>query len=48
MFGPLKIGTFFLGTLGIGTALWYMVMVYILIISSPAKAIIVRETEPSK
>ena len=46
MFGPLKIGTLFLGTLGIGTALWYMVMVYILIISSPAKAIIVRETEP--
>ena len=47
MFGPLKIGTLFLGTLGIGTALWYMVMACILIISSPSKAAIVTETEPS-
>jgi hypothetical protein len=37
MFGPLKTGTLFLGTLGIGTALWYLVMSCILILSSPAE-----------
>ena len=37
MFGPLKTGTLFLGTLGIGTALWYLVMSCILTLSSPAK-----------
>lgn len=47
MFGPLKTGTLLLGTLGIGTTLWYLVMAYILIVSSPAKASIDTETEPS-
>ena len=37
MFGPLKTGTLFLGTLGIGTALWYLVMSCIMALSSPAK-----------
>ncbi len=47
MFGPLKSGPLLLGTLGIGTTLWYLVMAYILIISSAAKASIDTETEPS-
>jgi hypothetical protein len=30
MFGPLQIGTLLLGTLGIGTALWYAGIAYVL------------------
>ena len=42
--GFLGVGTLFLGTLGIGTALWYLVMAYILIQFSPAKSSIVPGT----
>ena len=48
MFGPLKTGTLFMGTLGIGTALWYMVMAYILVRFSPTKTAIVTGTESSE
>jgi glycosyl transferase family 87 len=47
MFGPLKTGTLLLGTLGIGTALWYAVMTYVLVIFSPAGASSVPEIESS-
>lgn len=47
MFGPLKSGTLFLGTLGIGTTLWYTVMVYILVTFPPTKTAIVADTESS-
>jgi hypothetical protein len=36
VFGFLKVGTLLLGTLGIGTALWYGVMAYVLI-KAPAR-----------
>jgi hypothetical protein len=48
MFGPLKTGTLFMGSLGIGTALWYMVMVYILVIFSSTKTSIATGTESSE
>jgi len=35
MFGPLQTGTLLLGTLGIGTALWYAGMAYVLSQSPP-------------
>ncbi len=39
IFGPLNSGTLFLGTLGIGTSLWYAVMVaYGLVIAPVPKA----------
>ncbi|MCH8933999.1 MAG: hypothetical protein IH923_13125, partial [Nitrospinae bacterium] len=38
MFGPLQTGTLLLGTLGIGTALWYAGMAYYLSQSPPLDA----------
>lgn len=48
MFEPLKTGTLLLGTLGIGTALWYAVMTCVLVIFSPAGASSVPEIESSR
>jgi len=47
MFGLLGVGTLFLGTLGIGTALWYAVVAYVLVMFPPAKATIVTGTGSS-
>jgi hypothetical protein len=47
MFGPLKAGTLFLGTLGIGTALWYLTMTCILTLFSSEKAPIATGTGTS-
>jgi hypothetical protein len=48
MFGPLKVGTLFLGTLGIGTALWYLVMTCILILFPSKKATFATDTGSSE
>jgi hypothetical protein len=48
MFGPLKTGTLFMGTLGIGTALWYMAMTYILVRFTHTKTAIATGTESSE
>ena len=48
LFGPLKTGTLFLGTLGIGTALWYLVMTCIMVMFPPIKASIVTGTGSSE
>jgi len=48
MFGYIKLGIFCFGTLGIGTALWYAVMVYVLATFSPAKAVMDDGAGPSQ
>jgi hypothetical protein len=48
MFGYIKLGIFCFGTLGIGTALWFVVMTCVLVTFSPEKASRITGTEPSE
>ena len=46
MFVYLKLGILFYGTLGIGTAIWFVVMTYVLVTFSPKQALRISGTEP--
>ncbi len=47
IFGPIKVGTLFLGTLGTGTALWYVAMVWGLVTTPLPESVAGACTDPS-